>query len=171
MPFNKLLIVSHVTRRCVFYTADILVKQVCIPQLYDWLFCGCLQFLTIILYRYLSICGCLQFLTIIFYRYLTEILWLSSIPQEHTLKVSDSAFCGFPQFLRIKFYKNMIEIFVAVLSSSGSYSTGVRLSLLRLSSVPQAHNLQVSDWAWAKAGTHLKFGMINKSVTSRQSSW
>jgi len=35
VPFNKLLVISHVIRRCVSYTADILVKQACIPQLSD----------------------------------------------------------------------------------------------------------------------------------------
>ena len=74
-------------------------------------------------------------------------LWLRSFPQDHILQVSDWAF-------------------VAALSSSGSYSTGIWLGFcgrphfltiifyryltehLRLSSIPRDHILQVSDWAF-----------------------
>jgi len=83
-------------------------------------------------------------------------MWLSSVPQAHILLVSNRAFCGFPQFLKIIFYRYTIEPFVAVLSSSGSYSAGVQSSLLWLSSVLQDHILQVYNWAFCGSPQFLR---------------
>ena len=77
---------------------------------------------------WLSICGCPQFLRIIFYRCLIQL------------------FRGCPQFLKFIFYRCPTEPSVAVLCSSGSYSTGVQLSLWWLLSFPQDRILQVSKW-------------------------
>jgi hypothetical protein len=62
---------------------------------------------------------------LIIYRCLIELLWLSLVPQAH--------------------YPQVSELFVVVLSSSYSYSTGVWFSFLWLSSAPQAHILLVSE--------------------------
>ena len=57
---------------------------------------------------------------------------------------------------KLVFRKCLIDLLVAVLRSSGSYSTDVRLSSLLLSSVPQAYILQVSDWAFCSCPQFLR---------------
>ena len=78
---------------------------------------------------------------------LSILWWLYSVPQTHVLQVSNWAFCGCTQFLRFIFYRYPTELFVVILSSSGSYSPWFWLSLLWLSSVSQARILQLSNWA------------------------
>jgi len=134
------------------------VPQDYILQVSNWAFCGCPQFLKIIFYRYPTE----PFVTVLSSSdscstgVQLSILWLSSFPQDHILPESDLAFCGCPQFLRLIFCRCPIEPFVAVLSSSRSYSTGTQLSLLWLSSVPQDHFLQVSNWTFCDCPQFLR---------------
>ena len=113
-----------------------------------WLgFRGCPQFLTIIFYRYVIESLWLpQFLRLIFYRCLIRFLWLSSLLHDHTYSTGIwLGICGCPPFLTIVFYRYLFRFlwlsslvhdhiqqvsdwaFVAVLSSSRSYSTGIWL--------------------------------------------